>query len=126
MSSEFIIVAGNRTGGYWAKMFPSIAFLLACVAATVQATPLDDYVNMPDSHYKYEVLDEYRMDGQYIAYVLNMTSQKWLTCKFFKYFHILHRFTPRTKIKILFFCTNIINVHESLGYLMIMLWSLLP
>ena len=56
--------------------------VLLCAAATVVATPLDDYVNMPDSNYKYEVLSEHRVEGEYIAYVINLTSQKWLTCKY--------------------------------------------
>ncbi|XP_054763349.2 autocrine proliferation repressor protein A-like [Lytechinus pictus] len=55
------------------------AILVALVAATVSATPLDDYVNMPDNHYEYTVLKEYRIPGEYTAYVVNMTSQKWLT-----------------------------------------------
>ena len=55
--------------------------ILAIVAATTLATPLDDYVNMPDHHYSYTVLKEYVIPGEYTAYVLNMTSQKWLTCK---------------------------------------------
>eukprot|EP00057_Strongylocentrotus_purpuratus_P015135 XP_011669609.1 PREDICTED: autocrine proliferation repressor protein A [Strongylocentrotus purpuratus] len=59
------------------KLF--VVAMCCCVAATVVATPLDDYVSMPDSHYKFEVLSEHRVHGEYIAYVLNMTSQKWLT-----------------------------------------------
>ena len=84
-----------------AKMVACVALLLACVAVIARATPLDDYVNMPDSHYKYEVLDEYRMDGQYIAYVLNMTSQKWLTCKFpWYYLHIVFLFLLNQQFQI--------------------------
>nr|XP_054762652.1 autocrine proliferation repressor protein A-like [Lytechinus pictus] len=59
------------------KLF--VVALCCCAAATVVATPLDDYVNMADPHYKYEVLSEHKVHGEYIAYVLNMTSQKWLT-----------------------------------------------
>lgn len=63
------------------KLF--VVAMCCCVVAAMVATPLDDYVNMPDSHYKYEVLSEHRVQGEYIAYVLNMTSQKWLTCKLY-------------------------------------------
>ena len=53
--------------------------LIAGLSGTTWATPLDDYVNMPDSHYKYELLSEHRMEGEYTAYIINMTSQQWLT-----------------------------------------------
>lgn len=43
----------------------------------VNSTPLDDYVNSPDSHYKYELIKTYELTG-YKLYILNMTSQKWL------------------------------------------------
>lgn len=48
----------------------------------VQSTPLDDYVNEPDSHYKWSVMD-YTLsgsdfNGDFVGHVLNMTSQKWL------------------------------------------------
>ncbi len=48
---------------------------------SVLATPLDDYVNTPDPNYAWTdtgiVLDG--PDGAYKGYVLNMTSQRWLT-----------------------------------------------
>lgn len=43
----------------------------------LNSTPLDDYVNTPDDHYKYDLLKVYEMKG-YKLYILNMTSQKWL------------------------------------------------
>ena len=43
-------------------------------------TPLDDYVNRPDPNYKWRALTEYSLEGCSL-YVLNMTSQQWLTCK---------------------------------------------
>ncbi|XP_072168404.1 autocrine proliferation repressor protein A-like [Diadema setosum] len=55
------------------------ALLMICFVAGSYATPLDDYVNMPDTNYRYDVLSEHRVSGEYIAYVINMTSQKWLT-----------------------------------------------
>ena len=39
-------------------------------------TPLDDYVNTPDPHYKYDHIHTYELTG-YKLYILNMTSQKW-------------------------------------------------
>lgn len=44
---------------------------------SIYCTPLDDYVNTPDPHYKYELLKSYEMPG-FNLYVLNLTSQKWL------------------------------------------------
>lgn len=72
---DTIMTPPLRTSGWVA------AVLVACVAATVHASPLDDYVNMPDNHYSYTILKEYRIPGEYIAYVVNMTSQQWLTCE---------------------------------------------
>ena len=56
--------------------------IILCSAAVlliaVGGTPLDDYVNAPDSHYKYEEVSKpFEGDG-YKTYFLNMTSQKWL------------------------------------------------
>lgn len=59
--------------------FYSLLFSLACFnlfTSFVAATPLDDYVNTPDDHYKYELLTTYNETG-YKLYILNMTSQKW-------------------------------------------------
>lgn len=55
-----------------------ILFCLALfsIYGTSDATPLDDYVNMPDPHYNYELIQTYTQVG-YKVYVLNMTSQKW-------------------------------------------------
>lgn len=41
-------------------------------------TPLDDYVNAPDVHYRYELIKTYEQTGTGCrVFVLNMTSQKW-------------------------------------------------
>ncbi|XP_064605796.1 autocrine proliferation repressor protein A-like [Liolophura sinensis] len=40
------------------------------------STPLDDYVNKPDPHYSYKLIDTFR-GPDYTLYTLNMTSQKW-------------------------------------------------
>lgn len=58
-------------------MYRKICFFLsAFVFISVSCTPLDDYVNTPDLHYKYELITTYENIGVK-TYVLNMTSQKW-------------------------------------------------
>ena len=47
------------------------------ICSLAEATPLDDYVNKPDSNYKWFLVKAYSMTG-YSVYVLNVTSQKWL------------------------------------------------
>ncbi len=59
------------------KFMLSLAILASCIAALSSATPLDDYVNMPDPTYKYELLQTQKLTG-YTLYTINMTSQKWL------------------------------------------------
>lgn len=54
-----------------------LCLILFVVYASSQATPLDDYVNTPDPHYNYELIQTYSQVG-YKVYVLNMTSQKWM------------------------------------------------
>ena len=57
----------------------AIVFFIAALYLAphkTSCTPLDDYVNMPDPHYKYELIKTYAMPG-YKLYILNMTSQKW-------------------------------------------------
>lgn len=51
------------------------AFILV-FAAMIASTPLDDYVNAPDPHFKYELIKTYDLTG-FKLYILNMTSQKW-------------------------------------------------
>ena len=41
-------------------------------------TPLDDYVNRPDSSYKYEIVSTVIRGGIITQYYVNMTSQTWL------------------------------------------------
>ena len=41
------------------------------------STPLDDYVRAPDTHFGWTVIRTYEQPD-YILYVLNFTSQKWL------------------------------------------------
>jgi PhoPQ-activated pathogenicity-related protein len=55
-----------------------VLWIAALLLRGISSTPLDDYVNAPDSHYKYEeVAQPFEGDG-YMTYFLNMTSQKWL------------------------------------------------
>lgn len=42
------------------------------------ATPLDDYVSRPDNHYSFGFITSIK-GPNYAVYILNMTSQKWLT-----------------------------------------------
>ena len=42
-----------------------------------QSTPLDDYVNAPDPHFGWTVLNTYEQ-LDYKLYILNFTSQKWI------------------------------------------------
>ncbi|XP_035694838.1 autocrine proliferation repressor protein A-like isoform X1 [Branchiostoma floridae] len=54
--------------------------VLVSVPPGVLTTPLDDYVNKPDPHYSYREVLEWRLKGPgYTMYLLNMTSQQWLT-----------------------------------------------
>lgn len=50
-----------------------------CFCAVCGSTPLDDYVNRPDSTYKYDVLDTVIEQDGFTIHYLNMTSQTWLT-----------------------------------------------
>eukprot|EP01101_Sappina_pedata_P003654 TRINITY_DN1478_c0_g1_i1.p1 TRINITY_DN1478_c0_g1~~TRINITY_DN1478_c0_g1_i1.p1 ORF type:complete len:481 (+),score=186.58 TRINITY_DN1478_c0_g1_i1:121-1563(+) len=55
-----------------------LLLLLATCFVSSWATPLDDYINMPDDSYKYDVITSFRGEG-YTVQVINMTSQTWLT-----------------------------------------------
>lgn len=55
------------------------ALLFLFVASLVTATPLDDYVNAPDTAFKW-FYTGHSFDGlTYTGYVYNLTSQNWLT-----------------------------------------------
>jgi len=56
-----------------------VAVVVACLACFSSATPLDDYVNMPDDSYKFEVITSFTKKDAYTVHVINMTSQTWLT-----------------------------------------------
>ncbi|XP_078691621.1 autocrine proliferation repressor protein A-like isoform X1 [Branchiostoma floridae x Branchiostoma belcheri] len=63
-------------------LFFSALLCVFVVAPGVLTTPLDDYVNKPDPHYSYHEVLEWRLKGPgYTMYLLNMTSQQWLTEK---------------------------------------------
>ncbi|XP_041364388.1 autocrine proliferation repressor protein A-like [Gigantopelta aegis] len=59
---------------------PVVVVLLFVFAGVPGVTPsaLSDYVFRPDPNYKYEILRTIKGEG-YTHYVINMTSQKWLT-----------------------------------------------
>jgi len=59
-------------------------FVLALLLVPVVcATPLDDYVNKPDSSYTFTDLgNAFHGDG-YTSYFINMTSQTWLSGELF-------------------------------------------
>ncbi|CAL1541759.1 unnamed protein product [Lymnaea stagnalis] len=57
-----------------------LAVVVATVVLTTTATPLDHYVNQPDSTYTYRYLTSIT-GPDYSIYILNMTSQTWLTDK---------------------------------------------
>lgn len=72
---------------YMARLLsiPFAALMLVCVSvygesAGLEITALDRYVAAPDSHYKYNVTETVEGDG-YTTYIVDMTSQKWLTEK---------------------------------------------
>ncbi|CAF1051330.1 unnamed protein product [Rotaria magnacalcarata] len=46
-----------------------------------QSTPLDDYVNLPDSHFEWHVINTYKQPD-YVLYILNFTSQQWFNESF--------------------------------------------
>ncbi|CAF0930838.1 unnamed protein product [Brachionus calyciflorus] len=50
--------------------------LLLFLFGLSKETPLDDYVNTPDDHYKYFVVDTIQFSNYKLVYI-NMTSQKW-------------------------------------------------
>ena len=60
-------------------MNPLLCLLATWSVSFAGATPLDDYVNAPDSTYRYEDMgDPYIGDG-FRSHFINLTSQTWLT-----------------------------------------------
>lgn len=53
-----------------------LSFIFIIILSLIKATPLDDYVNTPDSHFSWKRLQKYPY-STYTLHVLNMTSQKW-------------------------------------------------
>jgi hypothetical protein len=53
--------------------------MLVLLLQPATATPLDDYVNTPDSHYTWSKLNWEHRGPDYTLYAINITSQKWLT-----------------------------------------------
>ena len=59
----------------------AVLVLLIVSLQSVYCSPLDDYVNKPDSTYKFEDLGSPDKEDGYTTYYINMTSQTWLSCK---------------------------------------------
>jgi hypothetical protein len=51
--------------------------MMAFMADMSYSTALDDYVNTPDPHFSWKLLETYP-SSTYTVYVLNMTSQQWM------------------------------------------------
>lgn len=55
----------------------------------VTLTALDEYVRKYDPNYSYKVLTDYTVRNQAsTSFVINMTSQAWMTGKYFNYFSV--------------------------------------
>lgn len=57
----------------------ALAFAVAASSAAQTKTALDRYVAVPDDHFSWKLVNTIDGGGQYRAYVLDMTSQQWLT-----------------------------------------------
>jgi PhoPQ-activated pathogenicity-related protein len=55
--------------------------IIASIINMNDGTPLDDYVNRPDSAFAWKVIQSYP-SSTYTVYILNMTSQKWFDASF--------------------------------------------
>ena len=63
------------------RLLLALFLVLDVCFSVADGTPLDDYVNAPDSHYSWKALEwTYKGEG-YTMHLVNMTSQKWLTGK---------------------------------------------
>lgn len=56
-----------------------LVLLLLSSAEAQTKTALDRYVEAPDANYQWKLVDTLTGDDKYRAYVLELTSQKWLT-----------------------------------------------
>lgn len=59
------------------SMHINCILILIFLLNTCSLTPLDDYVNTPDSTFGWQRLETYPRPT-YTVYVLNLTSQKWM------------------------------------------------
>lgn len=59
-----------------------LIILLSCLISIQQivTTPLDDYVNTPDPHFSWRLIETYNQPD-YKLFIINMTSQKWFDGK---------------------------------------------
>lgn len=56
-----------------------LSLLLLASAEAQTKTALDRYIEAPDANYQWKLVDTLSGDSKYRAYVLELTSQKWLT-----------------------------------------------
>lgn len=68
------------TGGLTLMVAIALQGTVFAEAAGLQRTALDRYVAEPDDHYRYEIVNTIDGDG-YTTFIVDMTSQKWLTEK---------------------------------------------
>lgn len=57
--------------------FLALAIVSLLFIGKNEATPLDDYVNAPDEHFNWTVIQVFQQPD-YALYILNFTSQKWM------------------------------------------------
>lgn len=70
----------KATGGLTLMFAIALQGTVFAEAAGLKRTALDRYVDEPDEHYKYEIVNTIAGDG-YTTFIVDMTSQKWLTEK---------------------------------------------
>ncbi|MFK7865422.1 MAG: PhoPQ-activated pathogenicity-related family protein [Pseudohongiellaceae bacterium] len=81
MQIKRVVLPENRLGQRCHRLLAGFFFFIvnsAFAAAGLELTALDRYVAEADPHYKYELLETVEEEG-YKTFVLQMTSQKWLT-----------------------------------------------
>ena len=75
-----------KTCTVWGFAMLLLPLHIVVLLATASATPLDDYVNAPDPTYEYLDLEDTWKSNGCTSYILNLTSQMWLTREFHNLF----------------------------------------
>lgn len=68
--------------------FSILIFINLILIDKIHTTPLDDYVKAPDTHFSWNVIQTYQQPD-YVLYILNFTSQKWLDGSWLSTYKIL-------------------------------------